>query len=120
MSLDDDAKITDLIDRFKQAAILVHHGKFLGIAEIRKRGAAAVIVAMKELDAMGPDSRLALVPLLDSPDVNIQVFAAGYLLARMPERALPILEDINTNCMTEASMTAFHILYEYKHFDGVL
>jgi hypothetical protein len=120
MSSDDDAKVADLIERFKQAAILVHHGKFLGVAEIRKKGSAAVIAAMKELDAVGQDSRLALVPLLDSPNVNIQVYAAGYLLARMPERALPILEDIDLNCETEATMTAFHILQRYNRYNHVL
>ena len=46
------------------------------------------------LDARSPDGRLALVPLLDHSDPSVRGSASTYLLKRMPEKVLPILEKI--------------------------
>jgi hypothetical protein len=47
------------------------------------------------LDAVPPGRRTALVPLLDSADLGIKVSAAIALKDLMPDRALPILREIN-------------------------
>ncbi|HTW33060.1 MAG TPA: hypothetical protein VMD53_00475 [Rhizomicrobium sp.] len=46
------------------------------------------------LDARSPDGRLALVPLLDHSDPSVRGSAGTYLLKRMPEKVLPILQKI--------------------------
>jgi len=95
-----------LIERFKHAALVAHYGHEDEDDPMQIAGIKAAERAAQGLDAMGPDGRRALVPLLDDPDWGIRAYAAGYLVRLFPERALAVLEEISARCPTAARMTA--------------
>lgn len=104
-----------LVDRFKRAAMATNFGYRDEDHAMQLAGLRAVDRAAKGLDLLfGPEGRLALVPLLDDPDLSISVFAAGYLIKIMPERALAVLKDIEVRGPTEVRMTAGGILDDHE------
>jgi hypothetical protein len=105
--------VQHLILRFKRAAIAAHFGYEEEDSALQAAGNRLAKEAVRELDAF--DARLALVPLLDDPDWSIRVYAAGYLVKALPERALPILKNIREHCPTSAHMSAFWILERHEH-----
>ncbi|QGM46570.1 hypothetical protein [Methylocystis heyeri] len=104
-----------IIERFRQSAKVADFGYQQEDHAMQLAGLRAVDRAAKQLDLVcGPDGRLELVPLLDDPDLSVAVFAAGYLVKRMPERALAVLNDIEQRGHVEVRMTAGSILRRYK------
>jgi hypothetical protein len=104
-----------LIDRFRQSAMVADFGYQQEDHAMQLAGLRAVDRAAKQLDMLcGPEGRLELVPLLDDPDMSIAVFAAGYLIKLMPERALAVLNDIERRGHVEVRMTAGSILRQHE------
>jgi hypothetical protein len=104
-----------LVERFRQSAKVADFGYQQEDHAIQLAGLRAVERAAKQLDMLcGPEGRLELVPLLDDPELSIAVFAAGYLLKLMPERALAVLNDIDQRGHVEVRMTAGSILRRYE------
>jgi hypothetical protein len=110
-----DPLIPFLIERFKRGAIVTHFGYEDEDNAMTGAGIDSAKGAIKLLDALGPETRLALLPLLEDPDWSIRVFAAGYLLKAAPERALPVLKQIKEECLTRARFTAFQFLWDHEH-----
>jgi len=63
-------------------------------------GEAKVVDLMDEiihqLDKLDP-GRAALVPLLGDPDAGVRAYAGAYLIKLMPDRAIPVLRDVEEN-----------------------
>jgi hypothetical protein len=95
-----------LIERFKHAALVAHYGHEDEDDALQIAGINAAERAVQGLDAIGPDGRRALIPLLDDPDWGIRAYTAGYLVRLFPDRALAVLEEISTRAPTAARMTA--------------
>jgi hypothetical protein len=90
--LDDD--VPTLVKKFAEFAVKVADANE---AEDRHRAASYIsrlIAVVATLDARAPEGRLALAPLLDHPDPSVRGSAGTYLLKRMPEKVLPILEKL--------------------------
>lgn len=100
--------------KFQRAAIVAHYGYEDEDTAMQSAGIRAAKRAIEVLDAIGPEGRLALAPLLESADWGVRVFAAGYLVKVMPERALAILEEIRAKCPTQARMTASRMLRRHQ------
>ncbi|MGA8169687.1 MAG: HEAT repeat domain-containing protein [Methylocystis sp.] len=113
----EDPLIAYLMRQFTRAAIVAHYGYEDEDDAMQCAGIDSAKRAIKGLDLLGSKGRLALVPLLDDPDWGIRVFAAGYLVKIMPERALAVLKEIDERCPTRAHMTAFRILWSHEHGD---
>ncbi len=69
---------------------------------------------MKELDALGPHGRDALIPLLEDSQPAVRVWAAAALLKIIPERALAVLHEIKTRSLSDARMIACRLLILYE------
>ena len=62
-----------------------------------------------------PQGRSEFVKLLEDTDLNVRSSAAVLLLRQMPERAVPIIEEIQRTARgTDASFTAGFALRQYK------
>jgi hypothetical protein len=108
---------TDLaavILQFKKGALLYHQGCEDEDNSVQDKGVKGTKDAVRILDALGPDGRKALIPLMSDPDPGIRVYAAGYLLKIMPEEAAALLEREQDYGMTRAHMTAFYMLWRHK------
>jgi hypothetical protein len=104
-----------LVERFRQSAKVADFGYQQEDHAMQLAGLRAVDRAAKQIDMLcGPEGRLELVPLLDDPELSIAVFAAGYLLKLMPERALAVLNDIVRRGHIEVRMTARSILRRHE------
>jgi hypothetical protein len=110
-----EPNITDIIKRFREGAIMYHHGCFLAINAIQCNGLDIIQLARDQLDAQGPNARDALVPLLEDPDPGVRVVAAGHLIKIMPERAMAELEKLKKYCITEAAGTARDVMRMHKY-----
>lgn len=51
-------------------------------------------VLIKQLDAMAPDGRKILLPLLEHPDLAVRSAAGVYLLRQFPEQTMPVLQRL--------------------------
>ncbi|ARN81581.1 DUF2019 domain-containing protein [Methylocystis bryophila] len=79
-------------------------------------GLRALDRAAKGLDLLFKEKgREALVPLLDDADLSVRVFAAGYLLKLMPDRALAVLGDIRLRGESEVRVTAGSLLRRFEN-----
>jgi hypothetical protein len=103
-----------MVQKFERAAIVAHFGYEDEDSAMQSAGIQAAKKAVKVLDAIGSEGRLALVPLLENSDWGVRVFAAGYLVKVIPERALAVLQDIRAKCPTQARMTASRMLRRYE------
>lgn len=107
-----------LIAQFKRAAIVTHFGYEDEDDVMQGAGISSAKRAVKALDALEPDGRKALSPLLNDSDPGVRVFAAGYLLRIMPERALSVLKEVYERGPIKVRLTAGRILNKYE--DGEL
>jgi hypothetical protein len=111
----DDLIIQTMTAQFKRAAIVYHWGYEDDDDDMRAAGKKSAEQAVAALDTCGTRGRMALVPLLDDPDPSVRVFAAGFLVKVMPERALAALKEVQDRCLTRAHMTAFHFLERHEN-----
>jgi len=103
-----------LLRRFENGAMAVHFGVLDDDAAMRRAGMGAVHMAVRFIDAHGPDTRLILEPLLDDPDPGVRAYAAGYLMKHMPDRALAALERLNEQRTGPGKRLAARFLRRYK------
>ncbi|HLG87710.1 MAG TPA: hypothetical protein VKZ79_11005 [Alphaproteobacteria bacterium] len=93
---DDDARVEQLLGAFVLGGRLRHiHYDVLGDEDGRNRVTGKVYEIPRMLDSMTPKRRPALADLLDHPHPDVRAMAAGSLLDLMPERAVPVLEEIH-------------------------
>jgi hypothetical protein len=83
----------------------------------QKRCIENMIRIIRELDTMPPQGRAALTQFLDSEELGLRVMAASYLLSVMPEKVLPILQDVEDNCYGDEAIDATTALCKYKWGD---
>lgn len=77
------------------------------------RSVKAMNAIADKLDKI-PPGRMALVKLLDSTNPGVRAYAAAYLIEVAPERALPVLRQVNENERgMMAGFTAFTVLFKY-------
>ncbi len=87
-------KIEDLVEKYKRSTQAYYSACDDDNFAKQKTMGLRVNKIVQELDSIGVDGRLALIPLLDDADQGIRTFAAADLLKIMPERAIPVLEEI--------------------------
>ena len=104
---------------FQKGAKLYFEGRQNYNTRKQKKGLDIIIRTVKALDALGSGHRSALVPLLDTNDVEVRIMAAVYSLKIVPERALPILQDIDSNGSGPTSMYAMIMLSAYNNGENV-
>ncbi len=110
-----DECVRRLVTAFKFAADL----RAIGYDELddQETGATANQAAydtFKELEAMGPGDPV-FIALLDDPSLAVRASAGALLLDRMPERAIPVIEDIQRTARgTDASINAGFSLAMYR------
>ena len=106
--------IGSILDRFKTGALLNAEGRYYSDRKLSDEGLRLIRQSLKELDSLGPDSRNALIPLLDDPTPIIRVRAAASLVNIIPERALAVLEEIRDRSLSDANSTASNVLILYE------
>jgi hypothetical protein len=110
----DDVLTPMMAAQFRRAAIVYHWGYEDEDRAMQGAGKRSAEEAITVLDSC-KDGRMALVPFLDDPDPSVRVFAAGYLVKIMPERALAVLKELDERCITQARMTAFYFLERHEN-----
>jgi hypothetical protein len=113
MAPENQDQMHAIVEQFKRGANRYHEGREDEDIQVQGEGKKDVFSALRALDALGPHGRDALIPLLDDPNPGIRVYAAGSLVKRMPELALPVLEDIKDYCITLAHRSASDMLWKY-------
>ena len=95
---DADTRVAQLLMAFRQGAKLerVWHD-LLGDSKAASRVAKRAQKVIPLLDAIGDGRRTALTCFLDDKDADVRASAAAALLKFMPERTVPILEEISRN-----------------------
>lgn len=87
-----DPLISFMIEQYKRGVIVYFYGCEDESVPMQKAGVVSANQALKTIDALGCETRRALIPLLDHPDIGIRIFAARDLLEIVPERALAVLQ----------------------------
>lgn len=64
--------------------------------------------------ALGPQGRQALIPLLEHSPPCVRAYAAAALVKIIPERALSVLYEIRDRSVSNANMTAARLLIIYE------
>lgn len=105
----------EILEHFKAGAKRYHLGEMLLEPEIQKEGGDMVNAAIHALDAKGPNGReTALTPMLDDPDLHFRVEAASALIWVVPDRVIPLLEDLYAHGPDEVSDAARVTLWVYR------
>jgi Domain of unknown function (DUF2019) len=92
-----ESETAQLVRGFEFAAKLRHT---LSDELMDSKGVNQVHELMREMAKIletRPQGRTALAPLLDHPDPGVRASAGVFLMDVMPERALPVLRDIDEN-----------------------
>jgi len=69
------------------------HDEFRDIADGETKVICLVDKVVKALNAISP-GRIRLAALLDHPDVRVRGLAGSYLIDLMPERVIPVLQQV--------------------------
>lgn len=102
------------VTQFKRGAIVYIWGYEMDDKKMQGAGRACAELAIGCLDELD-EGRTPIVPLLDDPDLSVRVFAAGFLVKVMPERALPVLELLAERGPAFIDMTAHYLLDRHKN-----
>ncbi len=113
---DDEARVAQLLLAFRQGAKLKRVWiDLLGDSRAGSRVAKRAWRVIPLLDAIGDGRRTALACFLDDKDADVRATAAAALLKIMPERAVPILEEIShSGKWLSAGSTAMINLLMYR------
>lgn len=114
MALNHNSQSADILLRYKRGVFMEDEGYLNSESELADEGAALIRKSLKELDALGPNARDALIPLLDDSSVAVRAWTAAALVKIMPERTLAILHDICDRSLSDSRMTACHFLTLYE------
>jgi hypothetical protein len=107
--------VASLVGGFRFGARLAHalHDELLDTT-----GETKVVDLMEEIihQLEGLDlGRTALLPLLDDPDAGVRASAGAYLIKLMPERAIPVLRDVEEKeDANSAHFTAYFALMMWE------
>jgi HEAT repeat protein len=101
-------RILRLVDAFRFSCDLRAIGcEELADQETGDKAQAATFKLYDELKGIGPEGHTALVKLLDDPSRNVRSSVAVLLLRQIPERAVPVIEEIErTAPASDASISA--------------
>jgi hypothetical protein len=107
-TMPDDERSSSLIRGFEFAARLSHTLR----DELRDTTGKTKVVRLMNtiadtLDTLGP-GRSALAVLLDNSDAGVRASAGAYLINLMPERVIPIMQEVQKN---EDASSAFFTAY---------
>jgi hypothetical protein len=109
-------RVQELLNAFRYVSFLLATAQYdlvdddlSGDAETHLR------TILSGLDAIEPEGRMALVPFLDSHDLDARACAAVALLELIPDRAIPVLRDLVENSAdSNAAITAFEALQKRR------
>jgi hypothetical protein len=114
-SNDTDERVARLVEQFAEFTRQYYYAAYDIDDQDRARVASVNIFRIsKELDAIPPGRRSALVPLLDSDDLRLRTSAATYLANSMPDLALPVLRAVDALKNGVESMRAMTTLFMYE------
>lgn len=113
---DTEERIRRLIAVFRFSADLREIGyDDLDDKETGDRATDTAIEVCRELKAAVPDGLAALVDLLNDDSINVRSFAAVQLLREVPERAIPVIEEVQRVAPgSDASFSAGFALRRYR------
>ncbi len=117
--MEETAQAGKLVAEFQGASKLYFEGREKYNTRKQGRGLDIIIRVVKALDALGSGYRAALIPLLDSEDVEIRVMAANYLIKIIPERALALMREIDKKGSGSTSMFAMTMLFAYERGENI-
>jgi hypothetical protein len=105
--------IQALVEKFKQSAI-----DYYSACDDEKFAKQKTVVArakriVQDLDAIGVEGRLALIPQLDDAHQGIRVLSAAYLLKVIPDQAIAVLKEIRQGRTIFPRLTAGEFLDSY-------
>jgi len=94
-SVSDDERAASLIRGFEFGARLADtlHDEFRDIADGETKVIRLMDKVVKALNAISP-GRIRLAVLLDHPDPRVRGLAGSYLIDLMPERVIPVLQQV--------------------------
>jgi hypothetical protein len=107
-------RVARLIALFRFAAPLMQIGFYdLCDKETEETAVRSTHDAGTELKAIGPEGMAALVELLRDPSIDVRGSACSLLLEDMPQRVIPVIEEIEREAPgSDANMrTQFSLLY---------
>jgi hypothetical protein len=110
---EEATQVNKLVTQFQAASKLYFEGRNTFNTRKQSRALKKILSSLRELDAAGSGQRPALLPLLDSDDVEVAVMAASYLVKLAPEHSRTLLRwvDKHGDAMTSMwAMTALDIL----------
>jgi len=109
-------RISRLVEAFRFSCDLRAIGyEELADQETGDKAQAGTFKLYDQLKAAGPEGHAALVKLLDDPSRDVRSSVAVLLLRQMPERAIPVIEEIErTERGSDASISAGFALRCYQ------
>lgn len=113
---DIDQRISRLAEAFRFSCDLRAIGyEELADQETGDKAQAATFKLYDQLKAAGPEGHAALIKLLDDPSRDVRSSVAVLLLRQIPERAIPVIEEIERTAPgTDASISAGFALSCYR------
>jgi hypothetical protein len=105
---------TAWIKQFRETVILRQRSDFLGMDEISDAAMKKYNDMIEARDILGPSGRDILIPLLQDTEDSVRVVAAANLLEQREDIALPVLLDVEENCVTEAYYRSSRVLNIYR------
>ena len=105
--------IQAIVEEYKQTAIEYYAACDDENFAKQETAVARVKRIVQDLDAIGVEGRLALIPLLDNDHQGIRVFAAADLLKLIPNRAITVLTEIRQGQTIFPRLTAGEFLRSY-------
>jgi hypothetical protein len=114
LGTEEVAQASKLVAEFQAASKLYFEGRETYNSRKQDKGLKTAIRVVKALDALGSGHRAALVPLLESGDVEVIAMAANFLIKIVPERALAIMREIDAKGSGPTSMFVMTQLFAYN------
>jgi hypothetical protein len=102
------------VKQFRETVILRQRSDFLGMDEISEAAMKKYNDMIAARDILGPSGRDILIPLLQDMEDSVRVVAAANLLEQREDIALPVLLDVEENCVTEAYYWSSRVLNIYR------
>ena len=106
-----------LLDEFAHYVLRRYEAKDTHNNKIQKACIENLIRIRKELDALPLEGRTALTKLFGHKELGVRVMDAVYLLSTMPEKMIPMLQEIEENCYGDEAIDALTALSMYKTGD---
>jgi hypothetical protein len=105
--------IPELVEKFKQSTRGYDSARDDDDFKKQEIAGTHVNKIIADLDSVGSEGRLALIPLLDDADQGIRTFTAAFLVGIIPERAIAVLTEIAKGPNYFPRITAGNFLDSY-------